>query len=75
MDSCDSPYERALRGVTPEVYESLKLAVSLGHWGNGDKLTQAQKENSLQLIIAYEQKHIPEGERVAFLRKPGCKRG
>ena len=66
-----------LANMTPAVYQSLKEAVALGRWENGRKLTPEQLENSLQLIIAWESRHVPVAERVGFIDpsrgKPACK--
>ena len=32
-----------IRNITPDVYESLKLAVEIGKWADGRKLTQEQR--------------------------------
>lgn len=40
--------------MTPEVYENLKTAVELGKWPDGTALNEAQKENTLQLVMAYQ---------------------
>lgn len=68
--------EELIAGITPEVYERLKQAVALGRWENGDRLTPVQVEHSLQLLIAYEARHVPLEERLGYLdpsRKPACK--
>ena len=46
--------------ITAEVYESFKLAVEIGKWPDGRKLSLEQKELCLQAMIAYELKHLPE---------------
>ena len=48
--------EQMLAAVTPEVYENLKYAVETGKWKNGQKLTDRQREDSLQLVLAYQSK-------------------
>ena len=48
--------EKLLASVTPEVYENLKYAVETGKWQNGQKLTDKQREDSLQLVLAYQSK-------------------
>lgn len=45
-----------LAGVTPEVYENLKYVVETGKWQNGKAATQEQRDNALQLVIAYQSK-------------------
>lgn len=57
--------------ITPEIYESLKEAVALGKWGDGNPLTQDQKEICLQAIIVYEQR-LPEEERLGHIQSAEC---
>ena len=65
---------KLVSSITPDIYESLKKAVELGKWDNGNKLSAEQLENSLQIIIAYDELHKPENERVGYVApKPdGC---
>jgi len=61
-------YERMIETMTPEVYESLKLAVEIGKWPNGERLTAQQRETSLRAVIAYEAyRNLPEDQRVGFI--------
>lgn len=48
--------EQMLATVTPEVFENLKYAVETGKWQNGQRLTSEQRDNSLQLVLAYQAK-------------------
>lgn len=48
--------EKLLAGLTPEVYENLKFVVETGKWKNGNVATQEQRDNALQLVIAYQSK-------------------
>jgi uncharacterized protein len=60
--------------MTPEVHMNLKTAVELGKWPDGKKLSAAQLEHCLQAIIAYEQKHLPEDQRVGYIDRSGLKK-
>lgn len=61
-------YERMIETMTPQVYESLKLAVEIGKWPNGDRLTPQQRETSLRAVIAYEaHRNLPQDQRVGFI--------
>jgi uncharacterized protein YeaC (DUF1315 family) len=62
-------YVELIENMTVEHYLALKEAVELGKWANGDKLTLAQRETCLQAIILYDQLHLPEAERVAYISK------
>ncbi len=48
--------EQMLATITPEVYENLKYAVETGKWQNGQAVSEAQRENALQLVMAYQSK-------------------
>ena len=62
----------AIKNITPEIYENLKLAVEIGKWGDGRKLTQEQKELCLQAMIAWEMQNLPEEERTGFMGEQHC---
>ncbi|MBU2254537.1 MAG: DUF1315 family protein, partial [Gammaproteobacteria bacterium] len=49
-----SSFLEAIENITPEIYQSLKLAVEIGKWPDGRKLSQEQKELTLQALIAWE---------------------
>lgn len=60
-------WQELLASMTPEIHQSLKTAVELGKWPNGDRLTAEQVELCLQAVIAYDQHYLPETERVAYM--------
>jgi uncharacterized protein len=60
-------YRQMIATMTPEVYDKLKLAVEIGKWPNGERLTPEQRETCLQAVIAYDHEHKPEEERVGFI--------
>jgi Uncharacterized protein conserved in bacteria len=60
--------------MSPELHASLKTAVELGRWPNGDRLTPAQREYCLQAIIAWDELHLPEEERVGYIDRTGLKK-
>jgi len=59
--------EQVLKALTPDVYEKLKLAVEIGKWPDGRKLTAEQKATCLQAVITYDSQHKCEDERVGFI--------
>lgn len=61
-----------IENITPEIYESLKLAVEIGKWSDGRKLTQEQKELSLQAVIAWEMQNLPEDQRTGYMGPQEC---
>lgn len=62
-----------IENITPEIYQNLKLAVELGKWSDGRKLSQEQKELCLQAMIAWETQNLPEDERTGYMGPQECK--
>ncbi|GLK88605.1 YeaC family protein [Pseudomonas turukhanskensis] len=67
-----SSFVEMIENITPEIYESLKLAVEIGKWSDGRKLTQEQKELSLQAVIAWEVQNLPEDQRTGYMELQEC---
>lgn len=67
-----SSFLEAIENITPEIYQSLKLAVEIGKWPDGRKLTQEQKELTLQALIAWETHNLPEDERIGYMGPQEC---
>jgi len=60
--------DKMIEAMTPDIYQSLRRAVELGKWPNGERLTQEQRETSLRAVIAYEHtRNLPEDQRVGFI--------
>ena len=66
-------FAEMIENITPEIYQSLKLAVEIGKWPDGRKLTQEQKELTLQAMIAWETRNLPEEERTGYMGPQECK--
>ncbi len=43
--------------LSPSLYKQLKQAVEIGKWLDGNPLTEKQKAETLQLIMAYQSIH------------------
>ncbi|MES2817651.1 MAG: DUF1315 family protein [Pseudomonadota bacterium] len=67
-----SSFAEMIENITPEIHQRLKLAVEIGKWPDGRKLTQEQKELSLQAMIAWELQHLPEHERTGYMGTQAC---
>ncbi|MFI8383068.1 YeaC family protein [Pseudomonas sp. NPDC079086] len=67
-----SSFLEAIENITPEIYQNLKLAVEIGKWPDGRKLTQEQKELTLQALIAWETHNLPEEERIGYMGPQEC---
>ena len=60
-------YLEMIESMTPEVYQNLLRSVELGKWPDGGVLTGEQRENAMQAIIAWGERHLPETERVGYI--------
>lgn len=67
-----STFAQMIENITPEIYESLKLAVEIGKWSDGRKLTDEQRELSLQAVIAWEIQNLPEEQRTGYMGPQEC---
>ena len=56
-----------IESITPETYEKLKRALELGKWADGVRLTQAQREQVMQAIIAYGERNLAQEQRVGYI--------
>lgn len=62
-------YQEMILAMTPEIYQSMKRSVELGKWPDGKALTPEQRENAMQAIIAWDQVHLGEKQRVGYIDK------
>ena len=67
-----SSFLEAIENITPEIYQRLKLAVEIGKWPDGRKLTREQKELTLQALIAWETQNLPEDQRTGYMGAQEC---
>ncbi|MCY1540264.1 hypothetical protein D9M68_758930 [compost metagenome] len=67
-----SSFLEAIEHITPEIYRNLKLAVEIGKWPDGRKLSQEQKELTLQALIAWEIQNLPEDQRIGYMGTQEC---
>lgn len=59
-------YDDALRAMTPEIYERMRSAVETGRWPDGQKLTDAQRENAMELVMVYQAKFLDQNEHFSI---------
>lgn len=62
-------YQQMIASMTPQMYQNLRRAVELGKWPDGSRVTPEQRENAMQAIIAWGERHLPPAERVGFVDK------
>lgn len=58
--------------ITPDMHAGLRRAVELGRQPDGTQLSQEQRADMLQVLIAWEQRHLPEDERSGYLPQKNC---
>ncbi len=67
-------YQQLIEAMSPDVYQRLKKAVELGKWPDGRALTPEQRQETLQAVIAWGERHLPPEDRVGYIdrgRKSG----
>lgn len=62
-------YRQLIASMTVETYHSLRRAVELGKWPDGRPLTPEQRENALQAVIAWGEKHLEAEQRAGYIDK------
>lgn len=60
-------FEQLIAHITPDIHRSLQRAIEIGRWPDGRRLTDEQRALSLQAVIAYEQRNLPETERTGYI--------
>ncbi|WP_369809212.1 YeaC family protein [Oceanicoccus sp. KOV_DT_Chl] len=63
----DMNFEQLINNLTPDIHASLKKAIEIGKWPDGKALTQEQKELCMEAVINYEQRFLPEEQRVGYI--------
>lgn len=53
-------YDALLNGIDQAVYERMLFAVETGRWPDGVQLTQAQRENTMQLVMLYQARKLKQ---------------
>ena len=66
MDSVNS----LISNMSEEIYLELKTAVELGRWESGNTLSESQRVLSIQALISFENKHLDEKDRTAYIHRP-----
>ncbi|MEP5766511.1 MAG: DUF1315 family protein [Halieaceae bacterium] len=60
-------YQDLVNQLTPEMHASFKRALELGHWPDGREMSAEQRQHCMQAVIAYDEIHKPEDQRVGFI--------
>ena len=59
-----------LASLTSEVVEKFRVAIELGKWPDGRRLTVEQRETCMQAVMVWEHEHLPPAERIGYIHKP-----
>lgn len=62
-------YQQLLNRLSPDIVDRLRRGVETGRWPDGTALSDAQREHSLQAVIAWDNRYRPAGERVGYVHK------
>ena len=60
-------YEQIIENLSPDIYRSLTRALELGRWPDGRPMSPEQRRNTMQAVIAWGEKHLPEEQRVGYI--------
>ncbi len=62
--------QTVLASLTPDLVDKFRVAIELGKWSDGRKLTAEQRETCMQAVMIWEHEHLSPAERVGFIHKP-----
>jgi len=58
--------DQLVNQISPELYERLKTAVETGKWASGERLSEEQRANALQLVMVYQAHHSVGSEHMSI---------
>lgn len=67
IDKIPDSFDELLSSITPEVHSKLKQAIELGRWENGERLSKEQVELCMQAVIAYDEIHLSEEDKIGYI--------
>jgi len=56
-----------------ELIDRMRTALELGHWPDGQPLSKAQKETTLEAVMVWEIMHLPPEHRTGFIQQACAK--
>ena len=59
-----------LATLTPDMVDKFRMAIELGKWPDGRKLTAEQRDTCMQAVMVWEHEHLPAAERTGYIHKP-----
>ena len=67
-------YDQLIASLSPDIVARLRRGVETGRWPDGRTVTPEQREHSLQAIIAWEQRNLPEDQRTGYIDRSAKER-
>ena len=62
-------YQSLIDQLSPDIVARLRQGIETGRWPDGQTVTPEQREHSLRAVIAWEQQHLPQEQRVGYIDK------
>lgn len=62
--------QEVLSAMTPELVESFRVAIEIGKWPDGTRLTDDQRQTCMQAVMIWEHENLPPEERIGYIHKP-----
>ncbi|RUO81286.1 DUF1315 domain-containing protein [Idiomarina tyrosinivorans] len=59
-------FDDLLQSMSLETYQRLVAAVETGRWPDGNPLSTEQRENALQLVMAYQSRYLPTEQHMSI---------
>ena len=69
-DSLVMDKQAILSALTPEIVEKFRMAISLGKWEDGRKLTEEQRQTCIQAVVVWEHEFLAIEERTGYIHRP-----
>ena len=65
-------FEQFVASLTPDIIKRLKHGIERGKWPDGQPLTQEQRAQSLEAVLLWEARSLPEQQRTGYMAQ-NCK--
>lgn len=63
-------YSHAIENLNQDIINKLQVAIEIGRWENGDKLTEKQLETSMQAVMFWQAKNVDNKDSEPFVVGP-----
>lgn len=60
-------FEQFVASLTPDVIKRLRQGIENGKWPDGQLLTPEQRAKSLEAVLIWEARHLPEDQRTGYM--------